>query len=60
MLGNRTRGRRELFTQSVPFNTGDTDTTPEALNDYGFRSSSGSLAILAAIRRASSRFIAYS
>jgi len=50
MLSRCTRSWRELRTQSVRFFVGDTDYTPEALND-----NSGSLAILPAILRASWR-----
>jgi hypothetical protein len=43
-----------LFAQSVPDLAGSASANkaPKALNDYGFRNSSGSLAIFTAIRRA--------
>jgi hypothetical protein len=53
MLGRSAWQRRVLFTQSVPINS--VTEAPDALDDYGFRNSSGSLATFAAIRRASSR-----
>jgi hypothetical protein len=63
MLGRRDRSWRGLWSQSnVPARAGtiSVDQAPEApflLSDYGLRKSSGSLAIFAAVRRASSRMM---
>ena len=57
MLGRRAWDWWKLWTQSVPViaTINSVNEAPEALNDYSLRNNSGSLAIFAAIRRASSR-----
>jgi hypothetical protein len=54
MLGRRAWDWWQLWAKSVPVLAAinSVNEAPEALNDYGFPKSSGSLAIFAAIRRA--------
>jgi hypothetical protein len=56
MLGRRAWDCWQLWTKSVPVLAAinSVNEAPEALNDYGFRKSSGGFAIFTAIRRTSS------